>query len=322
MGRRMAPVLFALLCAVAGRALGQAWPARPVKLIIPTPSGTPPELIGRLVADRLTRSLGQTFYVESIPGAGGLLASQTAARAANDGYTLYVAGTGALITDRYTVKALNYDPDRDFAPIAMVYEEGSLAIAVHPDVPARNLGELIALAKRQPGKLSYGVVSVALLQIFGQWLEKRAGIDIVAVPSKSLAQQLQDTIAGRLQISISAPPQFEPYAKSGKLRVIAVDGSRRNPTMPDVPLIEETLSGFKMSGMAILAAPAGTPEAVVQTLNRAMDKVVGDPDYVQRLIAMGFMVNGAGTPRSIAEFVRERREHWDGVMRELNVRPE
>ena len=320
----MARLIFALLllCAAIGHAQAQAWPAKPVKLIVPTPSGTPPELIGRLAGDRLTKMLGQSFYVESIAGAGGLIASQTAARAAPDGYTLYVAGTGALITDRYTVKSLNYDPDRDFALVSMVYEEGSLAIAVHPDLPARNLSELIAIAKQQPGKLSYGVVSVALLEIFGKWLEKRAAIDIVAVPYKSLAQQLQDNVAGRLQISISAPPQFEPFVKAGKLRVIAVDGSRRSPIMPDVPLISESLSGFKMSGMAILAAPRATPTGLVQTLNRAMDKVVTDPEYVQRLLAMGFMVNGAGTPQSLAEFLRERREYWDGVMKALNVQPQ
>lgn len=321
--------IFECLCA-AGVALGvavcdvhaQGFPTKPVKLIVPTPSGTPPDVIGRLAGDRLTKLYGQSFFVENITGAGGLIASRTAARAAPDGYTLYLAGTGALITDRYTVKALNYDPDRDFVLIAMVYEEGSLAIGAHPDLPVKNLPQLIALAKAQPGKLSYGLTSVALVELFGKWLQKSAGIDMLAVPYKSLAQAIQDAIAGRTQLLITAPPQLEPYSKAGKLRVLAVDGSRRNPLMPDVPNISETLPGFNISAMTIMVAPTGTSDAIVQALNRAMDRVVGDEDYVQRLLAMGFVVNGAGTPKSIAEFLRKRREYWDQIMKALNVQPE
>ena len=270
------------LSLAAGFAAAQTWSSKPVKLIVPTPSGAPPDVIARLVADRLTKVVGQSFYVDTLPGAGGLIASQTAARAAPDGYTLYVAGTGALITDSYTVKALNYDPDRDFMLVAMVYEEGPLAIAVNPDLPVRNLPELIALAKQQRGKLSYGITSVALVELFGKWLQKQADIDMVAVPYKSLSQGVQAAIAGRTQIIVTAPPGLEPYARAGRLRIIAVDGSKRNPRIPDVPTISETLPGFRISTMSILVAPAGPPQPVVQRLNGAMNRVVSDPDYVQR----------------------------------------
>jgi tripartite-type tricarboxylate transporter receptor subunit TctC len=246
----------ALVCA-AVQVYAQNYPLKPVKLIVPTPAGTSPDVIGRFLSDRLTRVLGPPVVVENVVGAGGLIASQTAARAPADGYTLYFAGTGALITDRYTQKSLGYDPDRDFVLISMIYEEGSLAIAVHPDVPARTLPEFIQLARSQPGKLSYSTTSVALLILFGEWFQKQAGVAMVAVPYKSAAQQFQDTIAGRTHMLISAPPQLEPFRKAGKLRVLAVDGARRYPPWPDVPNIYETLPGWRMSGMGVMAAPRG-----------------------------------------------------------------
>jgi tripartite-type tricarboxylate transporter receptor subunit TctC len=323
MKHRFIPFAAALLMlAAVPVSAQQTWPAKPVRFIVPTPAGTSPDSIGRLLADRLSKHYGQPWVVENITGAGGLIASQTAARAAPDGYTMYFAGTGALITDRYSVKDMGYDADRDFVLIAQIYEEGSLAIAVHPDLPVKTLPDLIALAKSKPGKISYGTTSVALLILFGQWINKLGGTDMLAVSYKSAAQQFQDTLAGRTDWLISAPPQLEPFIKSGKLRVIAVDGSRRNPNMPDVPNIYETFPGFRMSGMGILAAPRGISPDIVRPLNRVMDKIVSDPDYVGRLLNMGFLINGGGTPESIGAFLRERREYWDKIMKGLNVQPQ
>lgn len=322
MSRIVGTLIAAALFAVAGYAGAQGWPAKPVKLIVPVPAGTSPDIIGRVLADRLTKAYSQAFIVENITGAGGLIASRTAAKADPDGSTLYFAGTGALITDRYSHKSLLYDPDRDFALISMIYEEGSLGIAVNPDLPVKTLPELIALAKSQPGKLSYGTTNVALLILFGRWFEKLAGIEMVAVHYKAQAQQLQDAVAGRVPVVIISPPNIESFRKAGKLRMIAVDGSKPHPLLPGIPTISETLPGFKMSGMGILAAPTGISPAIVQQLNRVMDKIVRDAEYVKTLLEMGFTVNGAGTPQSIAEFLRERREYWDKVMKGLNVRPE
>ncbi|MFM9972273.1 MAG: Bug family tripartite tricarboxylate transporter substrate binding protein [Burkholderiales bacterium] len=306
----------------AGMTLAQSWPTKPIRFIVPTPAGTSPDSIARLLTDKLSRALGQAVVPENITGAGGLIASRTAARAAPDGYTLYFSGTGALITDRYTQKNLGYDADKDFVLIAMIYEEGSLGLAVHPDVPVKTLPDLIALAKQQPGKLSYGTTSVSLLILFGQWITKLAGIDMLAVPYKAASQQMQDVLAGRIQVIISAPPQIEPFIKTGKLRAIAVDGSRPHPSLPGVANIYETFPGFRMSGMGILAAPTGLPQEIVQRLNPVMDKIVRDPEYVQALLGMGFLINGAGTPPSIAAFLKDRRESWDKVMKGLNVQPE
>ncbi|MSQ52666.1 MAG: tripartite tricarboxylate transporter substrate binding protein [Betaproteobacteria bacterium] len=321
MQRIFAIALLAFLAAV-GQAQSQSWPAKPIRFIVPTPAGTTPDSIARLLADKLSRNLGQVVVVENITGAGGLIASRTAARAAPDGYTLYFSGTGALITDRYTQKDLGYDADRDYVLISMIYDEGSLGLAVHPDVPVKTLPDLLALAKQQPGKLSYGTTSVSLLILFGQWITKLGGVDMLAVPYKSAAQQMQDVLSGRIQIIISAPPQMLPHIRTGKLRAIAVDGSRPHPSLPGVANISETFPGFRMSGMGILAAPTGISPEIVQRLNPLMDKVVRDPDYVQTLLGMGFLINGAGTPQTIAAFLRDRRESWDKVMKGLNVQPE
>ena len=315
-------LLLLALWMVTGQAWSQTWPTKPIRLIVPTPAGTSPDNIARILSDRLSRALGQALVAENITGAGGLIASRTAARAAADGYTLYFSGTGALITDRYTQKNLGYDPDRDFALIAMIYEEGSLALAVHPDVPVRTLPDLLTLAKQQPGKLSYGTTSVSLLMLFGQWITKLGGVDMLAVPYKAASQQMQDVLSGRIQVIVASPPQIEAYIKAGKLRAIAVDGSRPHPSLPGVGNVYETFPGFRMSGMGILAAPAGIPPEIVARLNAVMDKVVRDPDYVQALLGMGFLVNGAGTPQSIAAFLKDRRESWDKVMKGLNVQPE
>ncbi len=315
-------IVLGLALLVAGAANAQNWPTRPVKIIVQVGAGTNPDIIGRLLADRLSKTIGQSFFIENITGGGGLIANQTAARAAADGYTLYFAGLGTLVTDRTNYKDPGFDPDRDFVHIAIIYEEGLLAIAVHPDVPVKNVPELIALAKAQPGQLSYGVSSVGLLLVFGQYFTKTAGIDMLAVPYKSPAQQMQDVAAGRTQVVISGIPTLDPYSKPGRIRIIAVDATRRFPGMEDIQTISETLPGFRMSGMGVLVGPKGLPPQIVERLNREMDPIVRDPEYIRQLRQYGFTVNGAGNARSIAEFIRDRRESWDRVVKALSIQPQ
>jgi tripartite-type tricarboxylate transporter receptor subunit TctC len=227
-----------------------------------------------------------------------------------------------LITDRYSVKELRYDPDRDFTLMAMIYEEGSLCIAVHPDLPVKTLPELITYAKANPGRISYGTTSVALLILFGQWVNRLAGTDMVAVAYKTQGQQMQDALAGRTQMTIASPPNIDAFRKAGKLRVIAVDGGGPHPLLPGVANIQDTFPRFRMSGLGIMAAPTGVPQEVVRRMNTVMDQAVREPEYVAALAEMGFTINGAGTPKSIADFLRDRRAYWHEVMTGLNVKPE
>lgn len=314
--------LCAALLAASPAAAQQTWPAKPIRFIVSNPAGTSPDVIARLAAERLSKAYGQLFVVENIPGAGGILATRTLVGAAPDGYTLMFASMGALVIDAYVQKNPGYDVDRDLVPIAMIYEQDRLSVAVHPDVPARTLPELIAHAKANPGKLSYGVTNVAFLIMVSQWLNKLAGTDMVGVTYKGAGQQMQDILAGRIQWILAAPPQIESFVKAGKLRVIAVDGVGRYAKWPDVPSIAETFPGYRTSGMGILMGPRGIPANVVQSLNGAMDKINRDPEYQARLLDLSIQVREAGNAESISAFIRERRQYWAGIFKALNVQPE
>jgi len=315
-------LLCAALLGVISQVQAQTWPSRPVTLVVSTPSGTSPDRIGRIVADRLSKDLGQSFLVENQAGGGGVIAPRNVARAKPDGYTLLFGGVDTMVTNPYTVKDLGYDPERDFDLVSMIYKEGSLAIAVHPSVPAKNLPELIALAKKEPGKISYGTTSINFIILFGQWLNKLAGTDMVGVAYKTQGQQFTDVLEGRIQMIITSPPTLDPHMKAGKLRVLAVDGSKGFPLWPGVPTIAETFPGWRLSGTGVLLAPKGTAPAVIKTLHGAMEKIIADKSYQQTLLQMGFIVDDAGTPDSIRQMLAERRAYWQKVFTGLNIQPQ
>ena len=312
----------AALLATAGGAAAQAWPAKPVRMICPVSAGTTSDIALRMIADRLSQAFSRQFYVDNVLGGMGLIATQTAARAAPDGYTFYLAGVGVLAADRHMFKTLPYDPERDFVPVAVLYDSAAFAVAVHPDVPAKSVTELIALAKAQPGKLSYGSDSVGVTSIPGIWFNKVAGTDILPVPYKSPAQMMQDVVAGRTQVVFTTVALLDPFRKAGKLRVLAVTSARRFPAWGDVPTISETLPAFnKIVGIGLLIAPAGTPADILQRFNRELDVILREPDVVQRLLSFGYTVSpsGAGTPQGIADFMRAERENWDKMLSGVNM---
>jgi tripartite-type tricarboxylate transporter receptor subunit TctC len=320
----MVRLLVSMLIAASSSALAQSYPTKPVKVIVGFATGVQPDVFLRSAMDTLSKRFGQSVVVENVTGGGGLIASQAAARAAPDGYTLYMAGVGVVATDRYLYKSLPYDPDKSFTHVSMLYlSGGSFAVAVHPDVPARTTAELIALAKAQPGKLNYGTDTIGVTAIVGQWFNKVAGIDMVAVPYKSPAQLMQDFISGRTQVAITTTANMEPFRKASKFRVLGVSGLERSPIHPDTPTIAETLPGFKMYGLGILLGPAGLPQEVVQKVNREMDAVIKGPVYQERARSFDYaLLPGAGTPQSIAEFIAKEREYWGTIMKGLNVQPQ
>ena len=286
---------------------------------MPTPAGTSPDSIGRLLADRLSRALGQSVVAENITGAGGLIASRTAAKAAPDGYTLYFSGTGALITDRYTQKNLGYDPDRDFTLIAMIYEEGSLALAVHPEVPVKTLPDLIALARQQPGKVSYGTTSVSLLILFGQWITRLAGIDMLAVPYKAASFAWPAMLAGEVQASYFALTSAAvAMVKSGKARTLAVTLEKRLPELPDVPTYKEAGIEFPLVTWFGLCGPKGTPREIVVKLNREINAGLAHPAMRAKLAELGHIVFG-GAPADFSDFISQEITKWAKVIRAAGI---
>ncbi len=309
----------ALLAAASAAASAQNWPERSGKIITGAGPGSVPDIVARMVGDRMTKAFGRPFVVENVMGGGGMIAGQNAARSAPDGYTFFTAGVGFIATDRYMFKSVPYDTDKDFTQVALLYDSAPFAIAVRPDLPVKTVSDLIALAKSQPGKLSYGADSVGVTAIVGEWFNKVAGTQIVAIPYKTVAQMLTDAVGGQTQMVFNSVANVDTFRKAGKLRVIGISAGRRLPFMSDIPTIGETLPGFKIVGVGIMAAPAGTPAAIVQRVNREMDAFEKEAEYQSRLESFGIATSGAGTPQSIAEFIRSERELWDRIMKGLNV---
>src|SRR4051812_11232501 len=253
--------IFFALCAATAHA--QSWPSKPVRFIVPTGPGLATDIVARLVGERMSKTLGQPFVMENMGGAGGIVGSQTAARAAPDGYTIMIAPAGTLVNNLYLYKSIPYDPVKDFTPVAMLSVSG-LNIVGNMDVPARTIPELVALAKAQPGKLSWGRdASSGVASMIGQLLNKRAGIDTVEVSYKTTAQMIQDAVANRLQYIVTTPAAVDPMVKAGKLRRIASTASSRIATAPDLPTVSETYPGFRMEGWLSIVVPSGTPREVI-----------------------------------------------------------
>jgi tripartite-type tricarboxylate transporter receptor subunit TctC len=305
---------------LAGQAMAQAWPAKPVRLIVNVGPGVPPDLVMRFVAEKLTTKLGRPFVVDNVLGGGGLPAGVAMVQSAPDGYTIYLGGVGIAATDRYMFKSLPYDPERDFAPVAVLYDSTTFGLAIHPELPVKSVADLIALAKAQPGKLSFGSESAGVQAITGQWFAHSAGIDMVWIPYKAPPQMLTDAVAGRVPVIFGSMLQLQQFITSGKLRVIGVTREKRLPSFPDIPAIAETFPGFRVAGVGILFAPARTPGDIIQKLNSEIDIIVRSPEYQQRLQSFSFTsLAGAGSMSEIAQFMKSERDNWANVFKSVKI---
>jgi tripartite-type tricarboxylate transporter receptor subunit TctC len=312
------------LCMIVGFAHAQSWPAKPVKLVVSTGPGLATDIIARILADRLSRALGQQFVVENMAGAGGNIAAQAVARSAPDGYTQLFTGGGVMITNAYAFKSLPFDPVKDFTPVAMITESGGFVLSVNPELPAKTLAELITAAKAQPGRYSYAVDSSNIYAgIIGKLLNKMVGLDIVEIPYKSTPQALQDTVAGRTQIIISAVAPVEAFAKNGKLRRIAVSSAKRMPGLDDLPTMAETIDGFKIDGGGFaVVAPAGTPADIVLRMNRAIAVILRDAEFAKQMFSLGQTAASGASPEGVAEYLRSERERWGRIFKDLAIQPQ
>ena len=317
-GRLLLVYFLAMACAHA-----QAWPTKPVRVIVSTGPGLATDIMARLLNDRLSKNLNQQFVVDNIAGAAGIVGAQAAARATPDGYTFYFAPASALATNHLLFKTVPYDSLKDFTPVAMVCDTGPFVITVQPDLPVRSLPELISYAKANPGKLSYAFdVSSGYAAIIGQLINRRTDAGMTEVPYKATAQALQDTTTGRTQVMIGSIPASSAFVGAGKLRRIAVSSEKRYPAIPDVPAIAETIPGFNIDGWFAMVAPTGTPAPIVQRFNREIDVVLKDAEVLQRINQFGLGTSGAGTPQSTGDFIRSQRDRWAGIVKELGIQPQ
>ena len=276
-------------CVIAGAAWGQAaYPSRAVRVIVPAGSGGP-DVVARIIAAKLTEQLGQTFFVENHPGANGIVGAEMVAKAAPDGYTLMVYSSG-LISNKSLYKKLPYDTEKDFAPISNLVDNGGLFITVNPSVPAKTLQELIALAKKPDVHLAYSTPGVGntwhvATEVFNHY----AGTKMTHVPYKGGGLAAAALASGEVQVMLSSPAPVMQFIKNGKARVLAYTATKRSAALPDIPTTAEAgLPSFQMDGGWFgMFAPAGTPSAIVDRLNRDVGIALADPAVVKRLQGLG-----------------------------------
>jgi tripartite-type tricarboxylate transporter receptor subunit TctC len=289
--------------AMAGGTWAQTYPARAVRIIVPAAAGGP-DVVGRIVAAKLTEQMGQTFFVENHPGANGIVGADMVAKAAPDGYTLMVYSSG-LISNKSLYKKLPYDTDKDFAPISNLVDNGGLFISVNPGVPAKTLKELIELAKQPGTHLAYSTPGVGnTWHVATEVFTHYAGIKMTHVPYKGGGPAAAALASGEVQVLLSSPAPVMQYAKNGKARVLAYTASTRSPALPDVPTTAEAgLPSFQMDGGWFgMFAPAGTPAAVIDRLNKEVRTALTDPAVVKRFQGLG-VTSAPTTPEEFRKFL-------------------
>ncbi|MGH8620214.1 MAG: tripartite tricarboxylate transporter substrate binding protein [Burkholderiales bacterium] len=297
-----------------------AWPVKPIRLIIPFPPGGSSDIIARQMGVQLSERLGKPVVIDNRGGAGGTLGTEMAARAVPDGHTLL------MISSSYPVNAalykLPYDPIKSFAPVAML-GTGPTVLAVYPGVPAQTTKELIALAKAKPGQLKYTSSGVGGLQHFCSALFlSMAKIEAVHIPYKGGSQGMMDVIGGHAEMSIGSLIQMLPHIKSGKLRALGTGGLKRSVAMPEVPAIAETVPGYDANNTWGILTPAGTPPAVLRRLNAEILAVLASPDLKKRLSAEGAEPATVTTPEEFGRVIRDEIAKWTRVARDANIKPE
>jgi tripartite-type tricarboxylate transporter receptor subunit TctC len=322
MKRPLRALLLALSLVPLDHAGAEPWPTRPIKIIISQAAGGTPDIICRIIGERLSQALGQPIVVENRPGGGNVAGAQAAARSVPDGYTLFFATAAALVSNPYTFKSLPYDPLADFVAVSMI-AKGPFVVLVHPSVPARTLAELFAYEKANPGKLSFATDGPHNFSgMLAAWLNKLGGVDILQVPYAAMPQGIQDAVAGRVQLVILAIPSAAPHVASGALRPLAVSSLDRFPRLTDVPPIAETFPGVEFIGWFVLAAPKGTPADVVAHVNREMDVILKKAEVATRLADLGFFTGGADSPDGTAKYIRSQYEFWRKLTRDIGLQPE
>lgn len=309
----------ALLIA-AGSAWAQAYPTKPVTLVVPAPAGGPTDIIGRLAGQILTPQLGQNVVVDNRGGAGNTLGTDYVAKAKPDGYTLTVGSPSSHSIAPSIYRNLPYDPVRDFTPIALLATSPTVLV-IHPSIPARNLKEFIALAKAKPGDLNFGSGGNGTTShLTGEYFKTAAGVKITHVPYKGSAGATTDLLAGQIQMMFHGLHLSLPYMRTGKLRGLGLTSPKRSPLMPELPTISEAgLRGFEVNTWYGVLGPAGLPKDVVAKLNAALLKGMEQPAMRARLVEQGLDIIGS-TPEQFARVIAEEKDKWAKVVQQSGAR--
>jgi tripartite-type tricarboxylate transporter receptor subunit TctC len=313
-------LIFILVLLLCETAQAQTFPVKPIRLVVPFAPGGSSSIVARAVAAEMEKGLGQPIVVDNKPGGGGNVAMLEVAKADPDGYTLIIGHVGSLAMNPFMYDKLPYDVDRDFAPISLLAIVPAIFV-VHESVPAKDLREFVALAKKEPGKLNYGSAGNGSAgHLAMEYLKQVTGIDIQHVPYKGTGPNIIDLVAGRTQASSAGTPPLMPHVKSGRLRVVAVGTSKRLHTLPDVGTVaEQGYPGFETSQWYGLNAPAKTPEAIIKRLAAEAAKAAKSPLVLERFAADDAEAVGS-TPAEYAAFIKKEQERWSKVVRAAKIR--
>ncbi len=306
----------AMAAATSGTAFAQdKFPSKPVTIIVPQAAGGANDAIARILAQKLTEQLGQSFIVENRAGAGGNVGTVAAAKARPDGYTLMVTADSSMVINPSLYKSTGFDPVKDFEPVGTVATAGYVLVANNA-FPAKNVGELVALAKQQPGKINIGSAGNGTLNhLIGEMLGKATGIELVHVPYKGAAAAVTDLVAGQVQVSVQSLPSSISFIRNGRIKVLGVVNPRRVPALPDAPSIGETVKGFGATPWYGVFAPAGTPKAIVAQLNAEIAKALESKDVQERLAGVG-CEPFKSTPEQFATLVRDDLPRWAKIVKD------
>ncbi len=322
---RWPALLGAALMLATGLAFGQsgapAYPAKPLRFVVPFAAGGGSDVMARAIAEPLAQRLGQPVVVDNKPGANASIGADFVAKSPPDGLNLLHTSPGPQITNPFLMAKLPYDPVRDLQPVARLGVFVN-ALVVSPKLPVRSVEELVAYAKANPGKLSFASAGIASgSHLAGEYFKRVAGIEVVHVPYKGTGAAITDLVAGNVQWSLDSLAAFMPLIKSGQLRALAVGYSQRSPLLPDVPALAEIYPGFDAAPMNYLAVRGGTPPEIVERLNREVNAVLSAPAMRQRMLDMGVLVS-TSTPEEIARQVASEREKWKRIIEASGARAE
>jgi len=311
----------AIAATVVLPAHAQSYPAKPIRLVSPFPPGGSVDVVGRLLAAKLSESMGQSMVVDNRSGASGVIGTEVVMNSPPDGYTLLI-NTIPFVTNQFLMPRVPYDPVRDFVSVSLVASSPSL-VTVHPSVPARTIQELIALAKAKPGELFYSAAGVGTNpHIAGELFNLLAGVNMVAVQFKGGGPADQAVIAGEVGVTFGNISQGITYVKSGRVRALAVTSTKRNPAIPELPTVAEAgVPGYEFETWFVVAAPKGTPRAIVDTLNSHIRKVLTAPEQVKFWEERGLTVI-ASTPEAAVSHLESEQKKWARVVKERGIKAE
>ncbi len=305
-----------LALALNGTGATQDYPTRPITLVVPYAAGGGNDVMARIVAEKMSKSLGQQIVIENKGGAGGSIATRQVARAAPDGYTLGLGGTGTLAINPTLYPNVGYDPRKDFAPVGLI-ATSALVVLVNNDVPAKTIAELIALAKKEPGKLTYASAGVGSgIHLGAELFATMAGIKLTHIPYKGSSPALTDLLGGHVAIYFSSLPPALSLIREGKVRALAVTGPKRSPLLPDLPTVAEAgpLPGYEAVLHYGIVVPAGTPPPIIEKLASAMKAAMAESDVRERIAADGAEVM-AMTPAEYAADIDAEETKWSAIVK-------